>query len=183
MTKSDTNENSNMASLSYAEAFKQGPKSDDPNSISSVKPVFILESDVFGRVDSPIKALYILSDEMYEAVGKVIPFHHIKGLQRIKGLWRIYPDTDRDKKLLLSEGLQLRGKSILVYSSNPRVTNNERNTDIRIRVKDVPLSADDGQILQSLEQYGCVILKHFRERLRYNNMLTNCQTGDRIVIC
>lgn len=36
---------------------------------------------------------------------------------------------------------------------------------------------------QALEQYGCIIFKHFRERLRYQNALTNSQTGDRIVIC
>lgn len=69
MTKSDTN----MAS--YAEAFKNGPKFDQSDdSISSVKPVFIEESDVFGDIPKPhLKSLYLTIDEMYKAIGAVIP--------------------------------------------------------------------------------------------------------------
>ncbi|VDI23331.1 Hypothetical predicted protein [Mytilus galloprovincialis] len=107
----------------------------------------------------------------------------IKGLQRIRGLWRIYLDDEKKRELLVSNGLELRGGSVLVYSRNPRVRSYENSTDIKIRVKDIPLSADDGQILRVLERYKCVILIHFRERLRYDNMITDCQTGDRIVIC
>ncbi|CAC5403268.1 unnamed protein product [Mytilus coruscus] len=59
----------------------------------------------------------------------------------------------------------------------------ENSTDVKKRVKDVPLSADDGQVLRALKEYNCSILKHFRERLRFENKITDCQTGDRIVIC
>jgi hypothetical protein len=52
-----------------------------------------------------------------------------------------------------------------------------------VRVKDVPLSEDDGQIINGLEDHNCEIVKFFRERLRIDNYLTNCQTGDRIIIC
>jgi hypothetical protein len=54
----------------------------------------------------------------------------------------------------------------------------------RIRVKDVPCSADDGQIYRYLEkQLMCMIHNHYRERLRVDGFLTNCHTGDRIFIC
>ncbi|CAG2252624.1 PLG [Mytilus edulis] len=176
-------EKTNMAS--YAEAFKNGPKFDQSDdSISSVKPVFIEESDVFGDIPKPhLKSLYLTIDEMYKAIGAVVPRRSIKGLQRIRGLWRIYLDTEKETECLLSDGLELRGKSIFIYSRNPRVRFEENSTDVKIRVKDVPLSADDGQILRALEGYNCTILKHFRERFRFEYQITDCQTGDRIVIC
>ncbi|CAC5374200.1 unnamed protein product [Mytilus coruscus] len=170
---------------SYAQAFKKGPKivqSDD--SIPSVKPVFIEEFDVFGDIPKPhIKSLYLTIDEMYQAVGAVVPRRSIKGLQRIRGLWRIYLETEKETECLLSDGLELRRKSIFIYSRNLRVRIQENSTDVKIRVKDVPLSADDGQELRALEEYNCTILKNFRERLRFENKITDCQIGDRIVIC
>ena len=46
----------------------------------------------------------------------------------------------------------------------------------------LPLSADDGKIIKALEDHDCEILNFFRERLRIDNYLTNCQSGDRIII-
>ncbi|CAG2188586.1 ASZ1 [Mytilus edulis] len=129
------------------------------------------------------KKLYLTHPEMYKAVGEVVPERTITGLQRIRGLWRIYLDDEAERDILISKCLKLRGKSIWIYSRNPRVTVHENVTDIRIRVKDVPLSADDGQIIREMEKHGCLILSSMRERLRYNNKVTNCLTGDRIIIC
>ena len=54
----------------------------------------------------------------------------------------------------------------------------------RIRVTNVPLSADDGQIHRYLEHnLGLIIYNYHRERLRVDGLLTNCQTGDRIFHC
>ena len=39
------------------------------------------------------------------------------------------------------------------------------------------------QIIKALEEHNCEIINFFRERLRIHNYLTNCQTGDRIIIC
>ncbi|CAC5358908.1 unnamed protein product [Mytilus coruscus] len=182
MTKSDTLEESNMAS--YDEAFKRGPISEKSDSLSSVKPVVVEESDVFSYFHKEAtRSLFITISEMYKAVGAVVPDRSVMGLQRIKGLWRIYLDTLKDQECLLSEGLEIRGKSISIYSINPRVRIQENSTDVKIRIKDVPLSADDGHILRALEGYNCVIMKHLRERLRYKGMISNCQTGERIVYC
>ena len=52
-----------------------------------------------------------------------------------------------------------------------------------VRVKDIPLSADDSQIIQALEEHTCKIINWCRERLRNYNYLTNCQTGDQVIIC
>ncbi|CAC5366949.1 unnamed protein product [Mytilus coruscus] len=53
---------------------------------------------------------------------------------------------------------------------------------IRIKVKNVPLSADDGQIHRALTLQGCNIQAFSRERLRIDGKVTNCETGDRLVI-
>ncbi|VDH92686.1 Hypothetical predicted protein, partial [Mytilus galloprovincialis] len=51
-------------------------------------------------------------------------------------------------------------------------------------VKYVPCSADDGQILRAIENEGkCTVHKLNRERLRVDGLLTECQTGDRILFC
>ena len=60
---------------SYAEAFKNGPKFDQSDdSISSVKPVFIEESDVFGDIPKP----------------------HLKGKIQLLIVWGIGSDTDTE---------------------------------------------------------------------------------------
>jgi hypothetical protein len=46
----------------------------------------------------------------------------------------------------------------------------------------VPLSADDGQIHRALTLEGCEIQGLFRERLRVDGKLTNCETGDKLII-
>jgi hypothetical protein len=51
-----------------------------------------------------------------------------------------------------------------------------------VKVKNVPLSADDGQIHRALTLEGCEIQGLFRERLRVDGKLTNCETGDRLII-
>jgi hypothetical protein len=51
-----------------------------------------------------------------------------------------------------------------------------------IKVKNIPLSADDGQIHRTLTLEDCNIEGIFREKLRVDGRLTNCDTGDRLVI-
>lgn len=166
-----------MASKSFADATKE-----DDNDFGSVKPVFIIEKDILG--DQPVsKANFIDHREVYVALSEQIPQRTIKGLQRVYGLWRIYLDNETDKEELISKGLTMRDKKVPIYTRNPNVTQREHPNSLRIRVQNVPLSASDGQILRALEVENCKIITHFRERLRFNNMLTNCQTGDRIVIC
>ncbi|CAC5418309.1 unnamed protein product [Mytilus coruscus] len=179
------NEQNEPKMASYAEKTKTDPKTIEPSDMVSVKPVFIQETDVFGSISDgeTLKKLYLTHSEMYKAVGEVVPERTIIGLQRIRGLWRIYLDDESERDILISKCLKIRGKSIWIYSRNPRVTAHENINNVRIRVKDIPLSADDGQIIREMEKHGCSILSNMRERLRYNNKVTNCLTGDRIIIC
>ena len=149
-----------------------------------MKPVFIVESDLFGDV-KPSKDQYLTHTELYKCINEHVPASHLKGLQRVRGLWRIYLDNESDRNDLTILGLNIRGKMMLVHSTNPRVASNPLNNPnhLKIRIKNVPCSAEDGQIARTLEHYGCRVHHLYRERLRVDGFLTNCQTGDRIVLC
>ena len=82
----------------------------------------------------------------------------------MQGLQRIYLDSENEIATLLSNDLTITKKRIPVHSRNQRVTICEHEDTACVLVKDVLLSAD-GQILIALEQYNCVVLNHFRERL------------------
>ncbi|CAG2232178.1 CNBP [Mytilus edulis] len=74
-------------------------------------------------------------------------------------------------------------KHIHVYDRNPKVVVKEHINYLRLRIKNVPLSADDNQIGRYIETKHNLIIHNFnRERLRINGFLTNCQTGDRLFI-
>ncbi|VDI67996.1 Hypothetical predicted protein [Mytilus galloprovincialis] len=181
-------DNDKMAS--YAEAVrteKQSKKVEDPVGLSAnfqaQKPVFILEEEWFAGKSIEKKYWNFSNTEMFYNLSQVVKKHAIRGLQRVKGLWRIYLDRESDRETLISKGLSIRGQSMTIYTRNPRFTEYDKEETIRVRVKDIPLSADDGEILYVFERYNIKILSHYRERLRYKDLNTNCQTGDRIIIC
>ncbi|VDI46178.1 Hypothetical predicted protein [Mytilus galloprovincialis] len=163
---SDISHNTN-SSKAYTDAVKLGliPKdylNGEPHvniheTLSSVKPVFIW---------------------------KLTSLSHLKGLQRVRGMWRIYPDSENDRETLIIKKITVRNKLINVYSTNPKSSEYSSLLYLRVRVKDVPCSADDGQILRAIENEGkCTVHKLNRERLRVDGLLTECQTGDRILFC
>ena len=51
-----------------------------------------------------------------------------------------------------------------------------------VRIKNVPLSADDAQIRRALSIRQCDIINFYRDKLRIDGRLTNCENGDRIAI-
>lgn len=146
---------------------------------SDIPLVFMKESHLFGdRI--PNKDEWISHVELYKAISNRIVASHISGLQRVGGLWRIYLDNVEDKVKLMAEGVPLRGKTIPVLNTNPQRPDGE-NT-IRVRVKNIPLSADDNQITRTLTLRKADVISVSREKLRVNGRLTNCETGDRLVI-
>lgn len=165
---------------SYAEVTASKPAEEESEVLSTIKPVFIEEFDIFGSKHIN-KRLFMKHPEMYKAISKVASARTIKGLQRVRGLWRIYVNSEYSRDNLISRGVTIRKKHVHLYSQNPRVLVRENSDDMRVRVKDIPLSADDGQIFDALEHLGCKILNSYRERLRIDGFLTDCQTGDRII--
>ncbi|CAG2210951.1 unnamed protein product [Mytilus edulis] len=186
--KDDPNKEKNMAA-SYAEAAKgdntQSQAYDDK--MTGVKPIFLLEEDVFGNnlVSSNGQRYFLTHHEVYHAINEQVPVKSLSGLQRVRGIWRIYFDNEMDKKDLLSKGVTIRRISVTLYTRNPKITFREQEDTIRVRVKNIPLSADDNQIIRTLETSvsKCEVLSCYRERLRIDNKITNCKNGDRILIC
>ena len=74
----------------------------------------------------------------------------------------------------------IKGKTVPVLRTNPNRADSEITT--RVRVKNVPLSAEDNQITRVFTLKGIDVISVYREKLRINGKLTNCATGDRIFI-
>ncbi|CAG2226771.1 unnamed protein product [Mytilus edulis] len=184
---SDSTENVNNMAPTYAKVTAgnltintdtNGTKTNDTN---GVKPIFIKETDVFGASNPP-KELWLTHLEIFRGMAMSIKREHIKGIQRIGKMWRLYLDAEEDRLKLLSEGVVLRGKTIPLLPHNPNNPNYKSNLK-KVRVKNVPLSADDGQIQRELEKRNIKVISINRERLRVDNQMTDCQTGDRVVFC
>ncbi|CAG2219210.1 unnamed protein product [Mytilus edulis] len=174
---SNTNTNTNQNKTVGADNTTD--ESNDPSDY--IKPIFLTDTDVFGSVKPP-RPLWLTNIEIYNAIDTKIPAERIKGIQRIRDMWRIYMDNEEDKLSLLVTGMNLRGRQVPLHSQNPRNPGNLQPDTIRIIVKNVPISADDGQIHRALTLQGCDIQSLNRKRLRVKGKITNCQTGDRIII-
>ena len=125
---------------------------------------------------------WLKAEKIYFAVGEVVSPDHLRGIQRFGAFWRLYVDNINDRVTLLAKGINLRNKNITLYPENPRYVKKHPIPTTRITVNNVPLSADDGQIRRALEEMGCDVINLYREKLRINYRLTNCDTGARIVI-
>ncbi|CAC5376183.1 unnamed protein product [Mytilus coruscus] len=94
-------------SSSYANATAYGEhynKSDNEINheqyLSTVKPVFLLESDIFGNVRN--RENFLTHEEVYKGMALVVPGNTLQGLQRINGMWRIYVDSEEYRITLLT---------------------------------------------------------------------------------
>ena len=141
--------------------------------------VFMKETALFGD-RLPSKQEWLSHVELFTAISKRIDSSHITGLQRVRGLWRIYIDNLQDKVSLMEQGVPLRGKIIPVLNTNPQRLDGENS--LRIRIKNIPLSADDGVISRVLTFRGIEVIAINRDKLRVNGKLANCETGDRLVV-
>ncbi|CAG2187206.1 unnamed protein product [Mytilus edulis] len=179
---SENPDNDKMAG-SYVLALKQNnnnfskDNAEPDGEYFSVKPVFILESDIFGN-SKPDKNNYLTHTELFRCIDLTIPANHLNGLQRVIGsVWRIYPDNEKDRDTLVVNSITIRKKRIEVYPRNPKYVEKKHPTTVRIRIKNIPLSADDGQLLRYLQNWHLNILNYHRERLRIDGLVTNCQTA------
>ncbi|CAG2202199.1 unnamed protein product [Mytilus edulis] len=113
--------------------------------LSSVKPVFILENDIFGSA-KPSKEQFITHLELYNTIdANICPGSHLKALQRVRGLWRIYFDNDTDREFMISKEMWVRDNSRIMVNENPN--------HLKVRVKNVTCSAEDGKIERASEYY------------------------------
>ncbi|CAC5421375.1 unnamed protein product [Mytilus coruscus] len=117
-----------------------------------VKPIFLKDEHVHDS-GKPPKSLCLTNVEIYNAINVKVLAERIKGIQRIREMWRLYMDNE-DRLTLLVTGVHLRNRQVPLYSQNPRNPGRLQENTIRIKVKNVPLSADDGQIHMSFNIAG-----------------------------
>ena len=140
--------------------------------------VFFQEKNLFGN-RTPTQAEWLKHAELYAAIENRIDASHIVGIQRVRGMWRIYLQCVEDKVVLLATGLALRGSTYQVLSTNPNRLDGEAT--VSIRVMDIPLSVEDGVISRTFILKGLEIISTSREKLKINGKITTCETGDRFL--
>ncbi|XP_071160917.1 protein starmaker-like [Mytilus edulis] len=80
----EANVDPKSSSKSYAEAVSPRDQSSNDQSVSEVKPIFILEQDLFGS-SKPSQDQYLTHLELYRAVEHLVDPSHLKALQRTCG--------------------------------------------------------------------------------------------------
>ena len=68
--------------------------------------VFLKETDLLGS-RKPSKQEWLTHEELYTAIATNIDASHNTGLQRVRGMWRVYLDNIDDKVTLMAEGVHL----------------------------------------------------------------------------
>jgi hypothetical protein len=98
-------------------------------------------------------------------------------------------DNEEDRLSLLVQGLVLRGRQIPLHSQNPYNPGRTQPESSSLRKIGLTFSLDELLfvfmfvfVFSFLTLEGCEIQGLFRERLRVDGKLTNCETGDRLII-
>ena len=109
----------------------------------------------------------------------------IRGAQRIRGLWRIYPRRQEARDKLLLGGMNLWGTQVSLLPKNPFTLQDQNSVKpaTKLWMGNVPLSVDDNVIETALKKLGCEMRSTVRKELARdkNGKLTNWETGRRFV--
>ena len=65
------------------------------------KPVFVKHSDIPGVTEQDFK-----SEHMYKTLAHIVPSREITGIQKIRGLWRLYIENQETRIELITNGLR-----------------------------------------------------------------------------
>ena len=144
-----------------------------------IKPVYLRDSDIQSD-----KKNIVRDYEISIAVSKCID--DLKCVQKDRDLWRLYVGSIDSRHKLLSEGFELRNLSVKAFDINPFSAGihhpNERV--LRVTVKGVPLSVDDGEITKMLEKFKVVFtsgIKYEKIRDPETRKMTGILNGNRFV--
>ena len=68
-------------------------------------------------------------------------------MQKDRELWRLYVNSQDSRSKLLCEGFEIRNTNVRIYDTNPFSAglSNPDEKVLKITVKGVPLSVDDGE--------------------------------------
>jgi hypothetical protein len=116
-----------------------------------VKPIFFKDKELQGQITSDTRRI---SDfEISVAASVVVP--DIQCTQKDRDLWRVYVKSTDSRAKLLTEGFDIRNRHIEVYDTNPYSArlHSPKKKVLKVTVKGVPLSVDNGEIMKMLEQH------------------------------
>ncbi len=158
------------------------------NSNMSVKPLFFKEEDVFPDPNIKMLSQWEVVYAAEQMAGQALR-SNIDGAQVIEGLWRIYfIGSDATRVKLLSKGINLRGKHVILLDKNPYVLNahdpEAQENSVRITIKDIPLSYDNDVIVNFLKDKNVNLKTDIRYcciRSGITGKLTNYKNGDRYI--
>ena len=144
-----------------------------------LKPVYLRNRDIQSNKGSKVTDF-----DLANAVGKSV--NDIKCIQLDRDLWRIYVHSRESRQTLISEGFELRNKTISVFDTNPYSAGTEKPDEevVRVTVKGVPLSVDDDCIVKMLSKLGAKLtsdIKYEKIRNPATRKMTDILNGNRFV--
>ena len=81
--------------------YVQDPIDDEIDNPNTVKPVILQDQDIFSSV-KVTKPMWFTHVEIYKTIGAVVEPAAIKGIQRVRSMWRIYMDNEIDRLTLIT---------------------------------------------------------------------------------
>lgn len=161
----DNRQSAPSDAASLPQEFKAEPTLSKNNSL------VLLESDFLCGANKNI----VKNSEIYKSLTKTVKNNEIKGLQKTGNFWTIYLLTRQSQHILLQNGVTIRDIHVKLYRRRPKF--------FSLRIMNFPLSENDDIIFEFLKSKGLVIRGYYRERLELDGVMTDCQTGDRILKC
>jgi ribA/ribD-fused uncharacterized protein len=151
------------------------------NTEDALKILFVKHND-FGL---PVKEHYSTL-QLCREVAKITGNDAIEGAQRIRGLWRIYLKNDEAKRKLLIEGINIRGKSVVVSETNPFVRSEPEREQPTIKcfIHDLPLGVSNEAVQKMLASYGGVTIGEVEHDIEKDEerKSTGLKNGSRVVL-
>ena len=159
------------------------------DSVNTIDPVFCKHIDIPNHIVNPPKPI-----ELCKAAAAVVGPRLIDGAQQIRGLWKIYPFTVPAKVDLVANGITMRGRHIEIKETNPfktyqaptstRRAQNKSHMSERITIKDVCLSVDNNDLVDSMKAIRPDLV--FTSEMKYSKersdgSITDYRNGDRYI--
>ena len=109
-----------------------------------------------------------------------------KCIQKDRDLWRIYVGSEDSRRKLLVHGFDLRNLHVKAFETNPYSAGTRCPTEsvLKVTVKGVPLSVDDGEIIKMLKQFNITMTSDLKfEKIRHpvTRKMTGILNGNRFL--
>lgn len=117
----------------------------------TIFPIFIMEREILSKeecIKNPVREA-----EVYHSLIQEAHPIHLRSVQRVGALWRIYLHDKGARAKLLIRGISIRGKHINLKEENPfSLKSRMANQDaVQITIKELPESADDNIVTELMD--------------------------------